>query len=76
MSQWLIEYSIRFKIVFVLALDFYVYIQLDDDESTKEAKQILFWYREIIIYYTHDGCIVREKLFKIEMFLWTIYGQQ
>jgi hypothetical protein len=25
------------KIVFVLALDFYVYIQLDDDESTKEA---------------------------------------
>jgi hypothetical protein len=40
MSQLLIEYSIRFKIVFVLALDFYVYI--DDDESTKEAKQILF----------------------------------
>jgi hypothetical protein len=40
MSQLLIEYSISFKIVFVLALDFYVYI--DDDESTKEAKQILF----------------------------------
>jgi hypothetical protein len=76
MSQWLIEYSFRFKIVFILALDFYVYIQLDDDESTKEAKRILFWYRESIIYYTHDGCIVREKLFKIEMFLWTIYGQQ
>jgi hypothetical protein len=32
----------RFKIVFVLALDFYVYIQLYNDESTKEAKQILF----------------------------------
>jgi hypothetical protein len=42
MSQWLIEYFFRFKIVFVLALDFYVYIQLDDDESTKEAKQIFF----------------------------------
>jgi hypothetical protein len=77
MSQLLIEYSIRFKIIFVLALDFYVYIQLDDDECTKEAKRILFWYIESIIYYTHDGCcIIREKLFKIEMFLWTIYGQQ
>jgi hypothetical protein len=42
MSQLLIEYSIRSKILFVLSLDFYVYIQLDDDESTKEAKQILF----------------------------------
>jgi hypothetical protein len=42
MSQWLIEYSFRLKIVFVLALNFYVYIQLDDDESTKEAKRILF----------------------------------
>jgi hypothetical protein len=42
MSQLLIEYSIRFKIVFVLTLDFYVYIQLYNDESTKEAKQILF----------------------------------
>jgi hypothetical protein len=42
MSQLLIDYSIRFKIVFVLALDFYVYIQLYNDESTKEAKQILF----------------------------------
>jgi hypothetical protein len=42
MSQLLIEYSIRYKIVFVLSLDFYVYIQLDDDKSTKEAKQILF----------------------------------
>jgi hypothetical protein len=40
MSQLLIEYSIRFKIIFVLAFGFYVYI--DDDESTKEAKQILF----------------------------------
>jgi hypothetical protein len=38
MSQLLMEDSIRFKIIFVLALDFYVYIQLDDDESTKEAK--------------------------------------
>ena len=76
MSQWLIEYSIRFKIVFVLALDFYVYIQLDDDESTKEAKRILFWYRESIINYTYDGCFGREKLFKIEIFLWTIFYQQ
>jgi hypothetical protein len=76
MSQLLIKYSIRFKIVFVLALNFYVYIELYNDESTKEAKQILFWYRESIIYYTHDGCIDREKLFKIEIFLWTIYGQQ
>jgi hypothetical protein len=33
MSQLLIEYSIRSKILFILALDFYVYI--DDDESTK-----------------------------------------
>jgi hypothetical protein len=72
MSQLLIEYSIRSKIVFVLALDFYVYIQLYDDESTKEAQQILFWSRESIIYYTHDGCIGTEKLFKIEIFLWTI----
>jgi hypothetical protein len=40
MFQLLIEYSIRFKIVFVLAPDFYVYIQLDGDESTKEAKRI------------------------------------
>jgi hypothetical protein len=67
---------LRFKIVFVLALDFYVYIQLDDEESTKEAKQILFWYRESTIYYLYYGCIDREKLFKIEIFLWTIYGQQ
>jgi hypothetical protein len=42
MSQLLIEYSTRFKIIFVLALDFYVYIQLYNDESTKEAKQIQF----------------------------------
>jgi hypothetical protein len=35
MSQLLIEYSIHFEIVFVLALDFYVYIQLYNDESTK-----------------------------------------
>jgi hypothetical protein len=42
MSQLLIEYSIRSKIVFILSLDFYVYIQLDYDQSTKEAKQILF----------------------------------
>jgi hypothetical protein len=40
MSRLLIEYSIRFKIIFGLALNFYVYI--DDDKSTKEAKQILF----------------------------------
>jgi hypothetical protein len=39
MSQLLIVYSIRSKIVFVLSLDFYIYIQ--NDESTKEAKQIL-----------------------------------
>jgi hypothetical protein len=42
MPQLLNEYSIHFKLVFVLALDFYVYIQLYNDESTKEAKQILF----------------------------------
>jgi hypothetical protein len=42
MFQLLIEYSICFKIVFVLDLDFYIYIQLYNDESTKEAKQILF----------------------------------
>jgi hypothetical protein len=41
MSQLLIEYFIRSKIVFDLALDFYDYIQLDDDESTKESKRIL-----------------------------------
>jgi hypothetical protein len=76
MSELLIEYSIRFKIIFVLPLDFYVYIQLYNNESTKEAKQILFWYIESIIYYTHDGCIDREKLFKIEIFFRTIYGQQ
>ena len=40
LSQLLIEYSIRFKIVFVLVFYFNVYI--DDDESTKEVKQILF----------------------------------
>jgi hypothetical protein len=41
MSQLLIEYFIHFKIIFGLALlIFYVYI--DDDKSTKEAKQILF----------------------------------
>jgi hypothetical protein len=40
MSQLLIEYSIRFKIVFGLAFHFYVYI--DYDKSTKEGKQILF----------------------------------
>ena len=40
MSKLFIEYSVRFKIVFGLALNFYVYI--DDDKSTKEAKQILF----------------------------------
>jgi hypothetical protein len=65
--------TIRFKIVFGLALNFYIYI--DDDKSTKEAKQILFWYRESIINYTYDGCFGREKLFQIK-FLWTIYGQQ
>jgi hypothetical protein len=73
MSQLLIKYSIRFKILFSLALNFYVYI--DDDKSIKEAKQILFWYRESIINYTYDGCFGREKLFKIN-FLWTIYDQQ
>ena len=73
MSQLFIEYSIRFKIVFGLALNFYVYI--DDDKSTKEAKQNFIWYRESIINYTYDGCFGREKLFKIN-FLWIIYGQQ
>jgi hypothetical protein len=34
MSQLLIEYSIHFKIVFGLALNFYVYID-DDDKSSK-----------------------------------------
>jgi hypothetical protein len=71
MSQLLIEYSIRFKIVFVLALNFYVYIQLDDDKSTKEAKQILFWYREyylLYIWWLHR----QREAFKIEIFLWTI----
>ena len=67
MSQLLIEYSICSKIIF-LSIDFYVYIQLDDDESTKEAKRILFWYRESIIYYKYDVCISREKLFKIQIF--------
>jgi hypothetical protein len=69
MTQLLTEYSIHLKTLFVLALDFYVYIQLYNDEFTKEAKQIIFLYRESIIYYTHDGCIGREKLFKIEIFL-------
>jgi hypothetical protein len=40
MSQLLIEYSIHFKIVFVLVLDFYVYI--DDDESTKEENKFYY----------------------------------
>jgi hypothetical protein len=40
MSQLLIEYFIHFKIIFGLALNFYVYI--DADKFTKEAKQILF----------------------------------
>jgi hypothetical protein len=48
MSQLLIEYSIRFKIVFVLALDFYVYIQLDDDESTKWLGDSI--YRKKLLY--------------------------
>jgi hypothetical protein len=64
MSQLLIVYSIRSKIVFVLSLDFYIYIQ--NDESTKEAKQILLWYRESIIYYTNDGCIGGESFLKLK----------
>jgi hypothetical protein len=32
MSQLLIKYSLHYKIVFVLALDFYVYMQIEDDE--------------------------------------------
>jgi hypothetical protein len=59
--------TIHFKIVFGLALNLYVYI--DDDKSTKEAKQILFRHRESIINYTYDGCFGREKLFKIKFFL-------
>jgi hypothetical protein len=64
-SQLLIEYSICFKIVFSLALNFYVYI--DDDKSTKEANNFYF-YIESIINYTYDGCFGREKLFKIKFF--------
>jgi hypothetical protein len=51
MSQLLIEYSTRFKILFVLALDFYVYIQLDDDESTKEANKFYLIYIEYYLLY-------------------------
>ena len=50
-----------------------------DDKSTKEAKQILFWYRESIINYTCDGCFGREKLFKIKFFmnyLWSTITQE
>jgi hypothetical protein len=50
-----------------------------DDKSTKEAKQILFWYRESIINYTCDGCFGREKLFKINFFmnyLWSTITQE
>jgi hypothetical protein len=32
MIMHIVLYSIRSKIVFILALDIYVYIQLDDDE--------------------------------------------
>jgi hypothetical protein len=40
-------------------------------------KQNKFYFDiESIIYYIHDGCIDREKFFKIEIFLLTIYGQQ
>jgi hypothetical protein len=46
MSQLFIEYFICSKIVFVLSLNFYVYIQLNNNESNKEAKRILFWYKE------------------------------
>jgi hypothetical protein len=76
MPQLLIEYFIRFKIIFGLALNFYVYI--DDDKSTKEAKQILFRYRESIINYTYDGCFGREKLFKIKKmnYLWSTITQE
>jgi hypothetical protein len=44
MSQLLIEYSIRFKIVFVLALDFdfYVYIQLDEINPLKKQNEFYF----------------------------------
>jgi hypothetical protein len=61
MSQLLIEYSIHSKIVFVLSLDFYVYIQLDDDESTKEAKQILFCYR--VLFTIHMMVVSVERSF-------------
>jgi hypothetical protein len=39
-SQESFQYFIHFKIVFGLALNFYVYI--DDDKFTKEAKQFYF----------------------------------
>jgi hypothetical protein len=41
-------------------------------------KQNKFYFdiERVIIYYTYDDCIDWEKLFKIEIFLWTIYGQQ
>jgi hypothetical protein len=60
-----------------LTLNFYVYI--DDGKSTKETKQILFWYRESIINYIYDGCFGREKLFKIKFFmnyLWSTIIQE
>ena len=50
-----------------------------DDKSTKEAKQILFWYRETIINYTCDGCFGRENLIKIKIFmnyLWSTITQE
>jgi hypothetical protein len=40
MSQLLLEYFIRFKTIFGLALNFYVYI--DDDKFTKEAIKFYF----------------------------------
>ena len=69
--------SVSCSVVFVSVLNFYVYI--DDDKSTKEAKQILFWYRETIINYTCDGCFGREKLIKIKFFmnyLWSTITQE
>jgi hypothetical protein len=66
MSSFHIDYFLHFKIVVVLSLGFYVYIQKDDDESrqiykthtstlyefTNSLKRILFW---------DGGVFIRDK---------------
>jgi hypothetical protein len=63
------HYSIRPKIVFVLALKFYAYVQMDDDvsrhiykhihqvlyESINYLKRILIWNRGSIVNIEYDG---------------------